>query len=928
MIIPLSIEKYSINPIIRHSLSSDAGFYRLVPKLVVYPHNTEDIRDIFAWAHRKNRKLTFRAAGTSLSGQAVSDDTLVDLSGRWNKLVIENNGTLVTSEPGVIGGKINERLRAYHRKLGPDPASINSCMIGGMIANNSSGMRSGIVDNVYNSIISLKYILPNGLLINSSEADANVILMNHAPDIFNGITDLRNEIINNTALSSEIVKKFSVKNTIGYSINAFLDYSNPADILKGLMIGSEGTLGFIAEAQFRTLQIKECKYTGLIFFDSIVSACKSITNLRDFNASAIEILDRTSIEVIKNQPNRPGFLNFSSDFNAMILFEIESENTKDLKEKIRQIDELFRNLNGALHSVGSSDENEQARIWSVRQGLLPLLGKTRPAASTLIIEDLAFPLDDLSSAIDGLRSLLIKYKYDKSAIYGHGLDGNIHFICSQNFDQQGEIDRYKYFMEELADFVVMQMHGSLKAEHGTGRNMAPYVEKQWGSEIYGIMKRIKNLIDPDAILNPNVIISADKVIHLKNIKSYPVINTLVDSCIECGFCESVCPSRDITLSPRKRIVLARELSRSNGYSPLDQMQPEIKYYLTDTCAVDGMCSLKCPVDINTGELVKYLRFESNSTSGNKIANIIADNFKTAEYLVGKSLSLAHQMSSLAGESFINSFISGSEKLLNVKLYDWTDRIGLPADLKTSDGKNGSLVYFPCCMSRIMGKPNRQGEKSLAQVIKNISEKSGISITIPDGISGLCCGMSFSSKGYKIQAGNILHHTLDQLYEASDAGNLPVFCDMSSCAEHFRSALETDTKINQLFPKLNIMDSVEFVYDYILPVINPVQKRERIVIHPSCAVEKMGLTAKFIEIMKLCSEEVYLPFEWNCCGYAGDRGLLFPELTKSALRREIDEVLETGINECYSTNLPCETGLSQVSGLDYKSYLYLVEESIT
>ena len=234
----------------------------------------------------------------------------------------------------------------------------------------------------------------------------------------------------------------------------------------------------------------------------------------------------------------------------------------------------------------------------------------RQSGTTVIIEDVAFPVEVLADATYDLNRLFVKHEYSNGIIFGHAKDGNLHFVITQGFNNQAAIDQYSRFIDDLVELVVHRYDGALKAEHGTGRNMAPFVETEWGSDAYQIMRQLKQLADPDNLLNPGVIINADRKAHLADLKRIPSVEPEIDKCIECGYCEPKCPSRDLTLTPRQRIVVRREMARQQeaGGSPLwNALDREFPYMALDTCAVDGLCATACPVNIDTGTLVKRFR---------------------------------------------------------------------------------------------------------------------------------------------------------------------------------------------------------------------------------------------------------------------------------------------------------------------------------
>ncbi|MDX1389470.1 MAG: FAD-binding oxidoreductase, partial [Acidobacteriota bacterium] len=282
-------ERVLTRAIDRLAFANDASVYRLVPKAVVRPRTIDEIRRLFRLSREHRLPLVFRAAGSSLSGQAITDGILLDISRDWKKIEVLDGGRRVRVQPGVIGGMVNRHLVRHGTKIGPDPASINTCMMGGILANNSSGMCCGVVDNAYHTLESITFVLADGTVVDSSRSDADDRLRAGSPALTKGLLEIAERIRTDDALIERIRSKYRRKNTTGYSINAFTDFSRPVDILSHLMIGSEGTLGFIAEAVLRTIPDDPVKYTGLLFFEDVPRACAAIAPLKDSGARALEL---------------------------------------------------------------------------------------------------------------------------------------------------------------------------------------------------------------------------------------------------------------------------------------------------------------------------------------------------------------------------------------------------------------------------------------------------------------------------------------------------------------------------------------------------------------------------------------------------------------------------------------------------------------
>ncbi len=916
--------------------ASDAGFYYLRPKAVVQPVSEKEIISLLEFSHRNKIPMTFRTGGTSLSGQSISDGILVDLSQYWNQLLIEENGGLVRVQPGITGSMVNTFLKKHKRKIGPDPSSIDSAMIGGILSNNSSGMCCGVSLNSYHTTKHIRFILPCGKSF-STEVKADYHrFKEECPEIYSTLLNLKNQIAENAELSQRIRTKYLTKNTVGYSLNAFIDYSDPLDILSHLLIGAEGTLGFIAEAVMETVPDYPFKSTAFIYFETIYSACQAIGPLTESGAEAVELMDRASLRSIEDLKGAPAILKTLPETAAALLVEYQSNSKEELQAKI---DSLLPHASSFLLLEPISfteDPYIQAFYWKLRKGMFPAVGAVRASGTTVILEDIAFPVAKLGDAILDLHVLFEKYEYENAIIFGHAKDGNIHFVVTQSFNSAEEVVRYDKFLREVVELVVDKYDGTLKAEHGTGRNMSPFVETEWGAEAYQIMKSLKQVVDPQNLLNPGVIINENKNAHLHDLKSLPSVEQEVDRCIECGYCEHKCPSRNVTLTPRQRIVVRRELallkSKGNTAEHAELVQ-QFQYDGLDTCAVDGLCATSCPVDINTGDLVKRLRRESHSGFSNQVALFVSKNFRLVTYVVNFALEAGTFINTVFGKNSMNLMTRGIKKIIPAFPL-WSNQLIVSGSISgrykhsvDSETSNGpAVVYFPTCISRVMGGVT--GKKNIPDTFLSVSSKSGIQVIIPQGIESLCCGQLFSSKGYNPAYADKVNETIEKLWTITNGGMLPVILDVTSCShtlQQCRPVLSDSNK--EKYDRLSILDSIDYLHDYVMPACGPVEKKGTVVLHPVCSLQKMGLERKFVAVASHFSNTADVPVHSGCCGMAGDRGFLYPELTASATAPEAMEVKKGSYEGYYSSGKTCEIAMSEAVGKNYESVLYLADECI-
>lgn len=920
-------ERVKTRLIDRYAYASDASHFYLVPRAVVQPITVEEVQQLFAVSQRMGVPLTFRAGGTSLSGQGVTDGILADLSNYWRKVVPEENGATVRVQPGAVGAHVNIHLRKFGRKIGPDPASINAAMMGGILSNNSSGMCCGVVNNSYHTLRSITFVLPNGKIFSTEQKEDYARFESECPDIAQGLLALRNEVLANTALEAKIRKKYRQKNTVGYCMNAFLDFSHPLDILAHVIIGGEGTLAFIAEAVLNTIPDLPCKMTGMLYFDSPEAACKTIEALKATGAEALEFMDRASLKSVENMPGVPEFLRSLPQNASAILCEFQESTRERLLQKYEKARPVFATLPLLFLPSFSEDAAEQALLWKIRKGMYPSAAGMRAKGTSALLEDFTFPVERLGEAVVDVQRLFEKHNYENGIIFGHAKDGNLHFVVSQSYATQEAIDAYEKFNDELFDLVLNKYDGALKGEHSSGRAVSAFVETEWGPEAYSIMKRLKQLIDPQNLLNPGIVITEDKRSHVHNLKVMPIVEEEVDKCIECGFCESSCPSRDYTLTPRRRIGVRRAMKRAENKGDLVTRDALLKDYAFDgleTCAVDGMCATNCPVDINTGDLVKRLRRENHSGFQNRMAVFVAKNFSVLEGATRLALWKGFLLNRLFGKSFMRKLTIGLKKAVP-GMPVWSNHFQKSAigDM-TAAGKGGlvegtAIVYFSSCISRMM---DGEGVRSFLSVC----QKAGVSIVLPEPLKGTCCGQVFSSKGFADAHKLTANQSIGRLWRSSKEGAIPVVMDVTSCTQTLKACRPYLTEENRTrFDRLKIMDVIEFASEILLPLLKIEHPKDKIVFHPVCSVHKMGSMEQLKKVGRACAAELEIPAFAGCCGMAGDRGFFIPELTRAATANEAAEVAVTEYDGYYSTSKTCEIALSEAVGRNYQSVMKLLDE---
>ncbi len=909
------------DPLSTLAFGTDASFYRLIPKLVVRVESEAEVVQLLKLAHAENVPVTFRAAGTSLSGQAISDSVLIVLGDNWNGREIRNGGEQIRLQPGVIGANANAVLAPFQRKIGPDPASINAAKIGGIVANNSSGMCCGTAQNSYKTLAGLRIVLADGTVVDSEDPTSVAAFSQSHATLLDELAELGRQTRASTELAAKIRHKYRLKNTTGFSLNALVDFDQPLDILSHLMVGSEGTLGFISAVTYDTVPDHAHKASALIVFPDVETCCFAVPLLKQQPVSAVELLDRRSMRSVENMKGLPEWVKDLSPTACALLIESRAATQSLLYEQINLIMGSIAHFPVEKQVDFSEDPVVYNQLWRIRKDTFPAVGAVRETGTTVIIEDVTFPIERLAEGVNRLIQLFEKHAYNEAILFGHALEGNLHFVFTQGFDDPAQVARYEAFMHDVTQLVAVEFGGALKAEHGTGRNMAPFVELEWGAEAYALMWKIKRLLDPTGILNPDVVLSEDPQIHLKNLKPMPAADEIVDKCIECGFCEPVCPSNGLTLTPRQRIVIWRDIqAKKRAGIDTTELEQLYHYHGVETCAATGLCAQRCPVGINTGDLVRKLRGkEANKTSA---ANWLADHFSTAVQGTRFMLHTANGAHLILGTKNLGKASAALTKLSKSRVPQWTpampqplQRLHLPKP--AAGDERPRVVYLAACVSRAMGPAARDQEQApLLDTTRALLEKAGYQVIFPDNLNDLCCGQPFASKGYAEQAERKHQETLNALLKASRGGLDPIYCDTSPCTLRMVQGL-TDQR-------LDFYDPVRFIRTHLLDKLDFAPQDAPIAVHVTCSTQHLGEAQALIDIARRCAKEVVIPEGIHCCGFAGDKGFSTPELNAHALRslKDAVQVCSEGI----STSRTCEIGLSRHGEIDYHGLVYLVDRT--
>ncbi len=901
----------------RVAFACDASMYRMVPRVVVHVEDEHEVATTLAAARRHRTSVTFRAAGTSLSGQAVTDSVLV-VAGRraFRRLEVLDGGRNVAAGAGLTGAEVNAALAPLQRRIGPDPASLAAARIGGIVANNASGMCCRVEQNAYHTLRGVRAVLADGSVLDTRDAGSRAAFRRSRGELLDALADLGRRVRGDEALVERIRRKHAIKNTIGYGLNAFVDFADPFEILAHLLVGSEGTLAFVSEVTLATVPDPRCAACALVLYPDLATACRVASGLANAPVSAVELIDRAALRAVAGAPGVPVWIADAPGDAAALLVETRADDP-------RALGLLTERLTSALAAVGpladpvfhERTEPAYASLWQVRRGLYPAVGAARQPGTVAIIEDVAVPVAALSACARDVRNVLREHGHGDAVLFGHALTGNLHFVLAARLGSEVEVRRYAKLLDALANVVVNVHGGSLKGEHGTGRNMTSYVAQEWGYEAWELMWQVKRAFDPDELLAPGVVLTRDARAHLRHLKTLPSVDRRLDACVECGFCERACPSRDVTLTPRQRIAVLRETGRrraAGDTAGADALGAAFGYPGDATCATDGLCAVACPVGIDTGASVKALRA---SREPPRVLRLAAAQFGLACGTARLALRTARFGAGIVGARRVEQWT----RALNARTRGrfpvwgaWAPRPGrAPPPLAAGTPR---AVHFACCTTRIFGAgPGDTALPPLDHVIADLARAADLPLARPKRADSLCCGLVFESKGATELADRARDRAVAALAAASKDGLVPVVVDASPCAERLRAS------------NLRVLDLPEWLHEEVLPHVEVRPVARTVVLHAPCSTVRNGVADAARAVARICAQRVVEPHAGQCCGWAGDRGFHVPELPAAALR-ELGLALPEECREGYSTSRTCEIGLALHSQRPFRSLAYLVAEA--
>jgi FAD/FMN-containing dehydrogenase/Fe-S oxidoreductase len=637
--------------------ATDASIYQIQPQVVVIPKDEEDVRNAIGIARKNKLKILPRGAGTSLAGQTVADGLVLDFSKYMNQILeINEKEKWVRVQPGLVRDVLNEKLAPLGLHFGPDPATSSRANVGGMVGNNSSGTKSILFGKTVDHILEAKVVLADDTVLHLKE---------NSPEQYNfksSQSDREGEIYKEfqdivERNLDEIKTKFPkvMRRVGGYNLDEFVntDHWN----LSKIITGSEGTLATTLEIKLNLVDLPKFKSVVVVHFSELLDAISSVTPMLEFNPSAIEILDRTVLNLSKENLTTKQHCHFIEGNPAAILIvEFYSDSFEDVMARPEKMIQKLKGMGLGYAFPLFPEGKAYEDVWIVRKkGLGLMLGIKGDKKPLPFIEDAAIPVDVLPEYIDRVLKICEKHHTEVS-MYAHASVGVIHVRPILDLRQQDDIENLKKIADETFE-LVLEYGGSWSGEHGDGLVRSAYNERFFGTKLYAALKEVKALFDPENLMNPGKIVDAQTI--EKNLRygaeykdetaetqfKYRAENSFRESvhmCTGVGECRKIiggtmCPSfkatRDEEHSTRGRANALR-LAMS-GQLDKDGLTSERLRQTMDLCLSCKACKSECPSNVDMAKMksdVGQLYFDKHGTTLRD--RLIRDSSKMASRFSG------------------------------------------------------------------------------------------------------------------------------------------------------------------------------------------------------------------------------------------------------------------------------------------------------
>lgn len=894
----------------RYCYSTDASIYQVMPQIVVCPKDKDDVVACMKVAAELEVPITARAAGTNLAGSCIGTGIIIDFSKHMNRILgmVEKQGRyFVDVEPGVINNTLQAYLKEHGFFLPPDPSSSEISMIGGNVATKASGARSVQHGTMDDYLVGVEFVTAHGTVIDTLNPDT---IPTH---IASGLKEVQDAIFSDPEALEKLRSKEDIKVASGYNLFAFLKYNIDAaqtnmdsisNIITHLMPASVGTLGLFTRLRIEAVPIVEGTSISLVYFKDVKEAGDAVQFIKKLGAVKIELMDSISVGIVRGK--YPQY-NIPEGVSALFV-EFDGE---DRHIKIEQMEELVSEKGYDISRIDSEAEDieHMENLWAVRKALVPLLTHyAQDIKPDAFIDDVSVSVSHLADLINDLHKVFEKYGI-VSAIYGHAGSGNLHIRPMLNLNEPRNLKIFPKLADDVYE-VVFKYNGAMTGEHGMGRLRTMYLEQEWGEHIYGYMQHIKEIFDPQNLLNPDAMFSNQ---HITDNVKYPTVYTssFEKPCINCGYCKSVCPISRTKKGERGarsflQLMRLRESAPENILGMLSETDRKDIEKQLSTCLGCLSCATRCPSHASVGDFVLNGRSGHAGAATRKMMELWAgdyDRFQELATVFGIIEPLVDNPMSRKAINIGSTILAQTPLRSDRPIPKFRKRpVSSHKQIHVEGGMNVAL--FAGCASRIV-------DDGTFEATLRVLNRSGFNVSVPEQ---QCCGLPMKDVGMMELAQKTAAANLD---EFSDESIDAIVSICASCTMELKKLPEmfADCDDARLRDAAKVVaDKTHDIGEFLLSHLDdsvfdgtgdekPEKLNLKATYHEPCHLKNLGITKQpRALIRKMVSE--YEDMEDGCCGGAGQYGFMHPvesdaifDLKLESLKRINPDVIVTTCPSC-------------------------------
>ncbi|MEX0823229.1 MAG: FAD-linked oxidase C-terminal domain-containing protein, partial [Balneolaceae bacterium] len=889
---------FKTDTLTRRLYANDASLYEELPKGVSFPENLPEIQALVLKSKEKGFSITARSAGTSLAGQTTGNGVIMDVSRFMTNIIqIDSEKNVAHVQPGVIRDTLNREAAIYGLQFGPDTATTNRCMLGGMIGNNSCGSFSIKHKTTREHILEVETVLSDGSHVtfgpvSKEELKEKCRLESLEGEIYRGMIDLLMK--NKEDIAENYPHPDIIRRNTGYALDRLCEMEpitpggRPFNLAE-LLCGSEGTLAMTVSAKVNLVPLPKAKTLVIPQFRSIHEAMLATVEIVKWNPAAVELVDDIILNATKGniEQNKNRFF-LEDDPKCLLIVQFEGDDLNDLEKRSAGLAQKLQELNYGYAHPFLSDADKMRRVWDLRKaGLGLLMGLGRKNPSPTFVEDTAVRVEDLPDYISEFQKILDKHN-TSCVFYAHASVGELHLRPVIDTTTKAGIQTMKEIAAEVAG-LVKKYRGSLSGEHGDGRARAPYIETVLGKKMMPLLRQVKELWDPEYRFNPGKILDPKPIdSNLRYSPDYhrPAVDTVfnwrtaggfdgaIEQCNGAGVCRklaesggTMCPSyhatRDEKDNTRGRANLFRQLFSGKQKEAFGS--EELKEALS-LCLSCKACKSECPANVDMAkmkaEFMNGYHKENGTTAGERF-------FGQPEKL--------YPLASLFAP--VSNFINRQKptKAILEKLFGIDSRRDLPEFANQT---------FQSWFKKNKSEYNQEGAKPvllMVDVFTNYHEPE-IAIAACKVLQSLGFGVMVPgiwptgrpqiSKGLLDEAVKICEENIKRYYPFAEMG-IPIVGLEPSEILTLRDEY-TDLCNDKNMKKAHLIAENSFLWEEFLlselAATDPVNigKGKQVQIHGHCHTKALVGNAPLVQLFKLLGFEP-VEMQTGCCGMAGSFG---------------------------------------------------------